>query len=176
MIDLLLEVYNYLIKPRLQNLEGHRVSLKEKTERERKKRKSCFENDGMYWSPGCAYHVAVTAAEFVGDLFCSLHHIFKQPCRKQIADNLFYVLVEFRSIISISFHGRKKIYRSGQETTHLMTYFYTTVHTPTYTTSPLLSCKQTRTQQQALSLLDTQRVTLFSARVSRLDCYYRISR
>lgn len=35
MIDLLLEVYNYLIKPRLQNLKGHRVSLKEKKEGER---------------------------------------------------------------------------------------------------------------------------------------------
>lgn len=41
---------------------------------------------------------------------------------------------------------------------------------------PLLSCRQTRTQQQALSLLDTQRGTLFSAHVSRLDCYYWISR
>lgn len=41
MIELLLEVYNYLIKPRLQNLEGHRVSLKKKKEgeRERKKKK-----------------------------------------------------------------------------------------------------------------------------------------
>lgn len=37
MIDLLLEVYNYLIKPRLQNLEGHRVSLKEKKEGERER-------------------------------------------------------------------------------------------------------------------------------------------
>lgn len=39
MIDLLLEVYNYLIKPRLQNLEGHRVSLKEKKEGEREREK-----------------------------------------------------------------------------------------------------------------------------------------
>lgn len=37
MIDLLLGVYNYLIKPRLQNLEGHHVSVKEKKEGERKK-------------------------------------------------------------------------------------------------------------------------------------------
>lgn len=39
MIDLLLEVHNYLIKPRLQNLEGHRVSLKEKKGGESKKEK-----------------------------------------------------------------------------------------------------------------------------------------
>lgn len=78
MIDLLLEVYNYLIKPRLQNLEGHRVSLKEKKEGEREKEKSYFANDGMYQSPGCAHHVFVIAAEFAGDLFCLLcHQIFK---------------------------------------------------------------------------------------------------
>lgn len=29
MIDLMLGVYNYLIKPRLQNLQGHRVSSQE---------------------------------------------------------------------------------------------------------------------------------------------------
>lgn len=87
----------------------------------------------MYQCPGCAYHEYVTAAEFVGDLFCLLHHhVFKQPCRKQIADNLFYVLMEGRSIISTSFHGRKKIYRSEQETTHLMNYCYITVHTHTH--------------------------------------------
>lgn len=39
MIDLLLEVYNYLIKPRLQNLEGQPVSLKWKKEGESRKKK-----------------------------------------------------------------------------------------------------------------------------------------
>lgn len=38
MIDLLLEVYNYLIKPRLQNLEGQHVSLKEKKEGEKERK------------------------------------------------------------------------------------------------------------------------------------------
>ena len=80
MIDLLLEGYNYLIKPRLQNLEGQPVSLKWKKEGEsrKKKRKPRIANDGRYQSPGCAYHIFVIAAEFVGDLFCSVRHrIFK---------------------------------------------------------------------------------------------------
>lgn len=82
--------------------------------------------------------------------------------------------MEVRSIISVSFHGRKKIYKSGQETTHLMNYFYTTVHR--HTTSLLPSCRQTRTELQGLSSRHTQRGTLFSAHISRLDYYYGISR
>lgn len=39
MIDLLLEVRNYFIKPRLQNLEGHCVSLKAEKRGESKQEK-----------------------------------------------------------------------------------------------------------------------------------------
>lgn len=87
MIELLLEVYNYLIKPRLQNLEGHPVSSKEregeKGEREKAK-KSTFYKSWNASVPWVCLPSLVIATGFVGDLYCLLQHqMCKCSCRKQ---------------------------------------------------------------------------------------------
>lgn len=136
MIDLLLEVYNYLIKPRLQNLKGHRVSLKEKKKGERKKSHTLQMTECI--SPLGVPTMSLWLLQNLWVIFsaCCVTRYLSSPAENKLPTIFFYVLMDVRSIISISFHGKKKIYRSEQETTHLMNYFYTTAHAHTSTTSP----------------------------------------
>lgn len=163
MIDLLLEVYNYLIKPRLQNLEGQRVSLKEKKEgeKERKVILCKWRNVSVPWVclPWICDCCRICGWSFLlATSPCIQVALQKANCRQSL------LCADGRQINYLHFLSWKKENLQIRTGNHSFDELLLHYCTHTHTTSPFLSCKQTCIQLTSpLSSRHTERHVTFSS-------------